>query len=147
MRDISTLVIITFVVTALCDVLLRYLSLHDLLDYDFVRYLKPYFEHHTLLAAALIAGFVGAGAQYIILNIHPFPSHLNNVPSFMTVTFIVSALYGFPMKWTQLFPHLDDTYYKGLGPLRGAYHDGISGLIVQFIMLCIAIWNRHLKVT
>ena len=59
--------ILTFIITALFDVLLRYISLNRLLDYDFVRYLEPYFKQHTLLAAALIAGFVGATAQYFIL--------------------------------------------------------------------------------
>jgi hypothetical protein len=127
--------ILTFIVTALCDVVLRYLSLNNLLDYDFVRYLKPYFEQHTLLAAALIAGFVGVTAQVAILQVMDFPS--SNPALFMLITFIISALWGFLMKATKLFPHLDSTYYKGLGPLRGALHDGVSGLIVQFIMFII----------
>ena len=33
----------------------------------FINDLKPYFETHTLLAAALIGGFVGATTQPIIL--------------------------------------------------------------------------------
>ena len=127
--------ILTFIVTALCDVVLRYLSLNNLLDYDFVRYLKPYFEQHTLLAAALIAGFVGAITQLAILQIVDFPS--SQPALFMAVTFVISALWGFLMKATKLFPHLDRTYYKGLGPLQGALHDGVSGLIVQFIMFII----------
>ena len=119
--------ILTFIITALYDVLLRYLSLNKLVDWDFVQYLEPYFRQHTLLAAALIAGFVGATTQYIILRfMKPSLS-----ARFMALTFIISALYGFPMKATGLFPRLDATYYKGLGPLRGAFHDGISGLIVQ----------------
>jgi hypothetical protein len=119
--------ILTFIITALYDVLLRYLSLNKLVDWDFVQYLEPYFRQHTLLAAALIAGFVGATTQYIILR---FMKPSLSV-QFMALTFIISALYGFPMKATGLFPRLDATYYKGLGPLRGAFHDGISGLIVQ----------------
>ena len=123
--------ILTFIITALFDVLLRYISLNKLLKYDFVRYLEPYFRQHTLLAAALLAGFVGATAQYIILNImSPRPT-----VQFMALTFIVSALYGFLMKETGLFPVLDRTYYKGLGPVRAAYTDGVSGLIVQFVVL------------
>ena len=125
------IIIVTFIITALFDVLLRYISLNKLLEYDFVRYLEPYFKQHTLLAAALIAGFVGATAQYfIIMGMKPQPTI-----QFMAWTFLVSALYGFVMKATGLFPHLDATYYKGLGPFRGAYHDGVSGLIVQFIVL------------
>ena len=45
---------------------------------DFVKSLKPYFKHHTLLAAALIAGFVGATTQPIIISIMPFPKNLFN---------------------------------------------------------------------
>ena len=113
--------ILTFIITALFDVLLRYISLNKLLDYDFVRYLEPYFKQHTLLAAA----------QYFILaGMNPAPTVL-----FMAWTFMVSALYGFAMKATGLFPHLDATYYKGLGPIKGAINDGVSGLIVQFVVL------------
>ena len=101
------------------------------MDWDFVRYLEPYFKQHTLLSAALLAGFVGATAQYlIIMGMNPQPT-----VTFMAWTFIVSALYGFIMKATGLFPHLDATYYRGLGPTRGAIHDGVSGLIVQFVVL------------
>ena len=95
--------ILTFIVTALFDVLLRYISLNQLLDYDFVRYLEPYFKQHTLLSAALLAGFVGATAQYLIHHVMtPQPTL-----AFMGVTFVISALYGFLMKATGLFPHLD----------------------------------------
>ena len=38
----------------------------------FIKDLKPYFQKHTLLAAALIAGFVGATTQPIILQINHF---------------------------------------------------------------------------
>jgi len=123
--------ILTFIITALFDVLLRYISLNKLLDNDFVRYLEPYFRQHTLLAAALIAGFVGATTQYIILDL----MNLQPTVQFMALTFVVSALYGFLMKATGLFPVLDRTYYKGLGPVQGALHDGVSGLIVQFVVL------------
>ena len=39
------------------------------------------------------------------------------------------------MKATNLFPHLEETYYKKLGHIRGAIHDGVSGLIVQVTLL------------
>lgn len=140
--EVPVIIILTFIVTALCDVLLRYISLNKLIDWDFVRYLEPYFKQHTLLAAALIAGFVGAGAQYVILSMHRFPMGMTNVSSFMMLTFVVSALYGFLMKASGLFPVLDATYYRGLGPARGALHDGVSGLIVQTIMLLIVNGRR-----
>tara|TARA_R110002074_G_scaffold37175_1_gene101131 strand:+ start:1770 stop:2162 length:393 start_codon:yes stop_codon:yes gene_type:complete len=125
--------ILTFIITALYDVILRYISLNRLLDWDFVRYLNPYFRQHTLLAAALIAGFVGATSQYIIMRFIKPASRAQ----FMALTFIISALYGFVMKATGLFPILDETYYKGLGPLRGAWLDGVSGLIVQSTIMAL----------
>lgn len=143
--DNSKLIILTFVITALWDVVLRFMSLHfekvpspiqDLMP--FIGDLKPYFKHHTLLAAALIAGFVGATTQPIILKITPFPKTLNNkmyILKFLIVSFIISALYGFIMKWSKLFPYLEKYYYDKLGVIRGMYHDGISGLIVQITLL------------
>lgn len=141
----SKLIILTFVVTALWDVVLRFMSLHfekvpsiiqDIMP--FIGDLKPYFKHHTLLAAALIAGFVGATTQPIILKITPFPKTLNNkmyIFKFLLVSFVISALYGFIMKWSKLFPYLEKYYYDKLGVIRGMYHDGISGLIVQITLL------------
>jgi len=141
----SKLIILTFVVTALWDVVLRFMSLHfekvptiiqDLMP--FIGDLKPYFKHHTLLAAALIAGFVGATTQPIILKITPFPKNLSNkiyIFKFLVVSFVISALYGFIMKWSKLFPYLEKYYYDKLGVIRGMYHDGISGLIVQLTLL------------
>jgi len=54
------------------------------------------------------------------------------------------------MKFSQLFPYLDATYYKNLGTIRGMYHDGISGLIVQITIYLLFqkgmehhIWGNH----
>ena len=72
----SNLIILTFIVTALWDVVLRVISEnYDTLpkyiqSYGFLKALQPYFKHHTILSAALIAGFVGACSLYIILLIH-----------------------------------------------------------------------------
>lgn len=133
------LIILTFIVTALWDVILRTLSLYNPIPFlsnqmDFIQYLKPYFQKHTLLAAALIAGFVGAITQLIILNVMNFPtrnSSINYILIFMIWSFIVSALFGFIMKASKLFPYLEMYYYKRLGLIRSLYHDGTSGLIVQ----------------
>tara|TARA_R110000803_G_scaffold45205_1_gene95274 strand:+ start:76 stop:525 length:450 start_codon:yes stop_codon:yes gene_type:complete len=137
------LILLTFIITALWDVVLRVMSLNfeklpNALQMDFVKYLKPYFQHHTLLAAALIAGFVGATTQPIILSIMPFPKSIFDILSvgkFMIVTFIISALYGFIMKWSKLFPYLEKYYYDNLGIVGGMYHDGVSGVIVQTTLL------------
>ena len=141
--DNKTLIILTFIVTGLWDVILRFMSLNyeilpASLQMSFVKDLAPYFEKHTLLAAALIAGFVGATTQPLILMITPFPKSLSNIKyliKFLTVSFIISALYGFVMKWSGLFPHLEEYYYKPLGVFKSMYHDGVSGLIVQVTLL------------
>ena len=142
---LSNLIIATFVVTALWDVVLRYMSLNfetiPLIIQQrmpFIKGLKPYFQHHTLLAAALIAGFIGATTQPIIIAFMQFPKQNSSLPylvKFLTISFIVSALYGFLMKWSKLFPHLQKHYYDRLGLVRSLYHDGISGLIVQITLL------------
>ena len=133
---------ITFIISGLWDVLLRKLSENfDKLPisikntFPFIGYLTPYFEKHTLLDAALIAGFVAACTQAIILNILlKYPKFID-LYYLLGITFVVSALFGFVMKVSNLFPNLDETYYKELGTLRSMYHDGISGLIVQLTLI------------
>ena len=138
----SNIYILTFTITALYDVILRKLSenynkIPSILQNDFVLYLKPYFKKHTLLAAALIAGFVGAVTQVIILNVHKLPTNPETFITFMIATFMISALFGFVMKFSKLFPHLVNTYYKKLGVSRSMYTDGVSGIIVQATLLVI----------
>ena len=139
------LIILTFVVTGLWDVILRFMSLNynklpKYFQIDFVKNLIPYFKHHTLLSAALIAGFVGATTQVIILSIMSFPTSIFNIgyiSKFMILSFIISALYGFIMKGSKLFPYLERYYYEPLGVIRSMYTDGFSGLIVQTTLLFI----------
>tara|TARA_B100001094_G_scaffold209341_1_gene203268 strand:+ start:565 stop:1035 length:471 start_codon:yes stop_codon:yes gene_type:complete len=150
--DKNKLYILTFIITGVWDILLRLLSenydrLPNYMKYDFVRYLIPYFKKHTLLSAALIAGFIGATTQVIIVNILKFPKDLKNmnmIINFLLLSFIISALYGFLMKGSKLFPHLEDTYYKDLGTFRSMYHDGISGLIVQLTILGLLSFNKNI---
>ena len=142
--------ILTFVITALYDVILRYLSLNYeylpvFLQYDFIVILKRYFQQHTMLAAALIAGFVGATTQVLILFLHKLPTNMKTMITFLTVTFIVSSLYGFVMKFSNLFPHLENTYYRELGVFRSLYHDGISGIIVQITLLMILYGEQYIR--
>ena len=142
------LLIFTFVITALWDVVLNYMATnYDKLpniineNMPFIKDLKPYFQHHTILAAALIAGFIGATTQPIILSLVSFPNSITNVikvSHFLLISFVVSALYGFLMKWSGLFPHLERYYYDKLGHIRGMYHDGISGLIVQATLVAMS---------
>lgn len=134
--------IYTFIITALWDIVLRkmsenYDSLPKFLQYDFMIYLQPYFKQHTLLDAALVAGFVGATTQVIILNLLSLPTNALSFVSFMIFSFIISALYGFVMKFSNLFPHLEATYYKNLGVYKSMYYDGCSGLIVQLTLFAV----------
>ena len=46
------------------------------------------------------------------------------------------------MKWSGLFPRLQEHYYDKLGVIRSMYHDGISGLIVQITILIILNLNK-----
>ena len=139
------LIILTFIVTGIWDIVLRFMSLNynNLPKYfqmDFVKNLIPYFKHHTLLAAALIAGFIGATTQVIILSIMSFPTSIFNIgyiSKFMILSFIISALYGFIMKGSKLFPYLERHYYEPLGVIRSMYTDGVSGLVVQATLLFI----------
>ena len=147
--NLCSLYIATFCVTALWDVVLNYMtriserlppSIKD--AFPFISYLVPYFKKHTILAAALIAGFIGATTQMIITQLMRFPL-LPTSPAtlvvFLVVSFAISALYGFLMKLSGLFPILEATYYKRLeadgGVIRSMYHDGVSGLIVQCTLL------------
>ena len=131
--------IITFCVTAVWDLVLQRLSenydrLPEMIKYDFIRYLQPYFQKHTVLSAMLLAGFVGTCSQYMIVQLQSFPNVTDSwgvLVMFMVWSFIVSALGGFVMKCSGLFPHLDETYYQQLGTYRSMYHDGLSGIIVQ----------------
>ena len=157
----SDLYILTFIVTGLWDVVLRIMtenwdSLPKIVKsiLPFIEYLEPYFRKHTLLAAALIAAFVGATTQFIILNIMSFPSTIREISNsknmflFLTLSFIVSALYGFIMKFSKLFPILEKTYYKRLeenhSVWRSMYHDGISGLIVQITIIVLLLIKKYL---
>jgi len=58
-------------------------------------------------------------------------SSIKYIIQFMIWSFIVSALYGFIMKASNLFPYLDKYYYEQLGLIKSLYHDGI----VQFSLL------------
>jgi len=139
------LIILTFIVTGIWDIVLRFMSLNynklpKYFQIDFVKNLIPYFKHHTLLSAALIAGFIGATTQVIILSIMSFPTSIFNIgyiSKFMILSFIISALYGFIMKGSKLFPYLERHYYEPLGVIRSMYTDGVSGLIVQTTLLFI----------
>ena len=56
--NIYRIIILTFIITALWDVVLRTLSLYNPIPsvkafFPFIQYLEPYFMKHTLLAAGI----------------------------------------------------------------------------------------------
>ena len=136
--NISQLIIITFIVTALYDIIVRLIAenklhLFNLKNSDWIISLKPYFKKHTLLSAALIAGFVGAISQYIIIQFKDFPENYDLY--FLTITALVSGSFGIVMEHSGLFPHLVNTYYKDLGKPRSIITDIMSGLIVNLTLI------------
>ena len=93
--------------------------------------LREYFDNHTLLAAALIAGFVGAVTFAIIYYIY------SDVPKLtvynMFIIFCISALIGIPMRLSGLFPILDKYYYQKIPRIQSFLADGISGVMVATV--------------
>ena len=72
-------------------------------NWTWVVALKPYFEKHTLLAAAGIAGMVGAFTYVIIETLAPARLSL---PRYLLFIAFISAMVGIPMRISGLFPHL-----------------------------------------
>ena len=128
-------IIIIFLITAFWDVILRLFSEGKLKFFGiekmkWITVLEEYFEKHTVLAAALIAGFVGAITHYIIiksldmLNLSGF----NIYTTIMVI--IISGIMGIPMRYSGLFPHLKKHYYDPLGFLYSFATDAFSGVVV-----------------
>ena len=120
------------------DAVLRKFALGDwkfagIESWRWVSVLKPYFESHTPLAAALIAGFVGAVAYALIESFaHRVGGGLLGYA--MWVLF-VSAAVGIPMRLSGLFPRLEVHYYKPLGFAYSTCTDAFSGAVVCATML------------
>lgn len=130
-------IILIFVITGLWDVLLRFFSLRKIKllgieDWKWVSTLKPYFEHHTLLSAALIAGFVGAITYIVLLSFNINTNRYNNI-EYSLLVFIISALIGIPMRYSGLFPILKKYYYDKL-PIVTFFSDGLSGIVVMITL-------------
>ena len=127
----SDKIILIFIITALWDVVLRFMALGHIHllgieNMKWVTVLKPYFEYHTLLGAALIAGFVGAFTGALLLSL-PVPQ---NEPWAAIWLFILSGLVGIPMRLSGLFPVLEKHYYEPLGFTYSFITDGLSGIVV-----------------
>ena len=158
----STLLLMTFAITAGYDAVLQ-MAKHDVPIlggtvkffvgrsdwYISLTKQGSYFDRHTPLAAVLLAGFVGAVAQLLILGLVGFPHSLTleRVMLFLATTFVVSALIGLLMNdespaSTGLFPIISETYYKDLGLTRAMLTDAYSGIIVNSTMLVLVYLHK-----
>ena len=92
--------------------------------------LEEYFEKHTILSAALIAGFIGAVTHFIIIkSLESLNLSGVNIYTILLVIFI-SGIVGIPMRYSGLFPHLKKHYYDQLGFGYSFLTDAFSGTVV-----------------
>ena len=132
--------LLVFVITAVWDIILRgfaeqKLTLFGIHEWRWVVALRPYFEKHTVLSAALLAGFVGAVA-YACITLPKFYERLHPFASFVWIL-IVSGGLGIPMRYSGLFPHLKKYYYDTLGFVYSLATDTLSGIIVCVTFTCV----------
>jgi hypothetical protein len=134
--DLPTIIIITFVATAIYDAILRLLVEKG--QFQGLG-LGEYYTDQTLLTVMLTAGIIGAVTQipiYFIVKAFPdFQYHIVKILLILLTTFIVSGLAGFVIKLTNLFPLLEETYYKTLGWKKAFLTDGLSGVIVNITLM------------
>ena len=139
-------IILVFIVTALWDVILRWyaedkmphlIAPFDVHNWSWVQVLRPYFEKHTLLGAALIAGFVGAVTAYVMSFLK-----LKNENLYPVYLVLISGLIGIPMRHTGLFPHLKTYYYDELGFKTSFLTDAFSGIVVGLTIYIINYLQR-----
>ena len=119
-------IVLSFIITAGFDVALNVTPPHL-----GAVILREYFDNHTLLAAALIAGFVGAVTFAVIYYIYSAVPKLSMYNMF--VIFCISALMGIPMRLSGLFPILDKYYYQKIPRIQSFLADGISGVMVASV--------------
>ncbi len=139
---LSTDIIIVFLITAVWDVILRLfaenkIKFFGLEKMKWITVLKGYFQKHTILSAALIAGFVGALTHYVIMKSQDF-LNLSGVNIYtITLVIFISGAIGIPMRYSGIFPHLKKHYYDPLGFTYSLATDAFSGIVVaasyQFI--------------
>ena len=123
-----------FAVTAAWDVVLNYISrgalpIPYLSDMDWIKKIKPYFDDVGVAEAAVVAGAVGVGVLPFIGWWSPGSDKLA-LPKMMAWVFVVSALYGLPMRIVAWLPELNAHYYEQNPFITTLILDGLSGVIV-----------------
>ena len=128
-------IIIIFLITAFWDVILRLfaedkIKFFGLEKMKWIVVLEDYFQKHTILSAALIAGFVGALTHYVIVKTLDF-FQLSGVNVYtIALVIFISGIIGIPMRYSGVFPHLKTYYYDPLGFSYSLATDAFSGIVV-----------------
>jgi len=128
-------IIIIFSITAFWDVILRLMSegkikFLGIENMKWITVLEEYFQKHTILSAALIAGFVGAITHFIIIkSLDAFNMTGVNIYTTLLVI-IISGIIGIPIRYSGIFPHLKKHYYDSLGFGYSFATDAFSGIVV-----------------
>jgi len=133
------LLILAFCVTGIWDVILRLMaegkiSFLGIENMKWVTVLRDYFKKHTVLAAALVAAFVGAITYALMQYINVYFDLKLKTYETLILLFLVSGLVGFPMRYSGLFPVLNEHYYKPLGVPYSFMTDAMSGVVVGATM-------------
>ena len=144
-KTVLPVLVATFVITGVYDLILRWMiegklpTPFGIRDSPWYKSLVPYFKRQTPLAAALVAGFVGAITQIPILWFSdvPSPTNFSRIAVFLLATFLVSGLSGIAMRASGLFPILDDTMYRVLSPAQAIWADATSGVVVNGTMIAL----------
>ena len=137
------LLAVTFVITAVYDIILRMISeermpmLSIIKDSAWMLSLKEYYKRTTPLQAALVAGFVGAVTQFFIVMVRAPPARYDPLTNltFLWVTFVVGGFMGELMRMSGLFPVLNSTIYSELTRLQSIMADGSSEVVVNATIL------------
>lgn len=130
--------ILVFFITGFWDIVLRLMAeghfpFLGIEKMKWVTVLKEYFEKHTILGAALIAGFVGAVTYPLIMYTFDKFDITNRIVQ-LIVVFLISGLVGIPMRYSGLFPHLNEHYYKPLDLPYSFMTDAMSGVVVSITL-------------
>lgn len=132
-KRLKTLILVFFI-TAAWDIVLRFMAegkikFFGIENMKWVTVLREYFEEYSPLAAALLAGFVGASTYYYLVYILDYikPTTILQVA---IITFLVSGIVGIPMRYSGSFPVLTEYYYDRLGFNYSFMTDAFSGLVV-----------------
>jgi uncharacterized membrane protein YeaQ/YmgE (transglycosylase-associated protein family) len=126
MKELLLGIVLSFIITGIFDILLNITP-----PPIGAVILREYFDNHTLLSAALIAGFVGAITFLLIYKIYSGVPKLSIYNMF--IIFCISSLIGIPMRLSGLFPKLDKYYYQKIPRVQSFLADGLSGVMVASV--------------